>query len=50
MAGFGIVSKWSDGGNTQDYWVLELCPLSGILKTHTKEHKVSKTGFVYVLL
>jgi hypothetical protein len=33
--------------NTQNYWVLGLCPLSGILKT--KEHNLLENGSVSVL-
>jgi hypothetical protein len=33
--------------NTQNYWVLGLCPSSGIMKT--REHDVSETGSVSVL-
>jgi hypothetical protein len=32
---------------TQDYWVLRLCPSSGILKT--RKHNFSETGYVSVL-
>jgi hypothetical protein len=35
--------------NTQDYWVFGLRPSSGILK-NTKEHNVSETGSVSVLM
>jgi hypothetical protein len=34
--------------NTQNYGVLGLCPLSGILRVKTREH-VSETGSVSVL-
>jgi hypothetical protein len=33
--------------NTQNFWVLGLCPLSGILEA--TKHKVSETGSVPVL-
>jgi hypothetical protein len=33
--------------NTQNYWVLGLCPSSGILQT--RKHNVSETGCVSVL-
>jgi hypothetical protein len=47
---FGILSNilfFGHGSHTQNYWVFELCPSSGILET--RKHNVSETGTVSVL-